>query len=537
MPRREAERRAEPIKQLNFDALAALPASESSTIPPGKQNGIATVASDVATALKGEVYRPAPPVRRKTKPGTRLYLAKKHAPLPEGIQQATLEDLFTFISSEADIPPTIPISETWRDVEPSGHFQQLSFDSLAKLPADDARAVPAKKPATTAFDALLMNSPLSFADIKAIAKGDLLFPEVAANEGSDVPAGKPEGSNGAKVQRSDVRTDSGEDDAVPERLVESATAIPSLRRRIILDDPEPERNPSRDFRITEEHGVGLGGLHEKANANIAAIRLVKTLEAENRDATNEEKALLVRYSGWGALAGVFEGDVRRKPEWNAVATELSQLLTSEEYESARATTPNAHFTSPLVIDAIWNGLEKLGVRQGIEVLEPAMGIGHFFGLMPEAMSGGHRTGVELDSLTARIAKKLYPDTTIFAQGFEETQLPDNYFDAVVGNVPFGDYAVHDPAMKHSLTRSIHDYCFAKSLEKVRPGGIMALITSRYTMDKTDTTIRKVLAENADLVAAVRLPNTAFKGNAGTEVTTDILILQKRVPGEEPAGES
>src|SRR5216683_1864561 len=155
--------------------------------------------------------------------------------------------------------------------------------------------------------------------------------------------------------------------------------------------------------------------------------------------------------------------------------------------------------------------------------------------MPEALSGGHRTGVELDSLTARIAKKLYPDTTIFAQGFEETQLPDNYFDAVVGNVPFGDYAVHDPHTRHSLTRSIHDYFFAKSLEKTRPGGIMALITSRYTMDKVDTTIREALAEKADLVAAIRLPNTAFKGNAGTEVTTDILFLQKRGDGQEAAG--
>src|SRR6266699_6691615 len=428
MPGRGAERRAEPIKQLNFDALAALPASESNAIPPGKQNGIATaksdvatVASDVATALRGEVYRPAPPIRRKT---------RKHAPLPEGIQQATLDDLFTLISREADIPRTITISETWRDVEPSGHLQQLSVDALAKLPADDARAIPAEKPGITAFDALLMNSPLSFADIKAIAKGDLLFPEVAANEGSDVPAGKPEESNGATVQRSDVRTDSGEDDALPERLVESATAIASLRRRIIFDEPEPEPQPSRDFRITEEHGVGIGGLHEKANANIAAIQLVKILEAENRDATNEEKAILVRYCGWGALAGVFEEDSRRRPEWNEVATELEQLLTSEEYESARATTPNAHFTSPLVIQAIWDGLEKLGLGENSEVLEPAMGIGHFFGCMPEAMSGGHRTGVELDSITARIAKKLYPETTIFPQGFEETQLPDNYFDAV-----------------------------------------------------------------------------------------------------------
>src|SRR6266702_3643070 len=453
---RGAENRAGLITQLGFDSLAEVAAGDAGRVPPGNNTGIATATSEVATTLKGEAYRLAPRVRRKT---------KKHESKTSGIQQATFDELFTILSREAAIPRSITIGESWHDHEPSGHLQQLDFDSLAAVPADAVR---------------------------------------------EVSAGTP---------------------------VDSGRAIASAgRRRVILDEPEPETQPSRDFCITEAHGVGTGSLHEKANANIAAIRLVKTLEEANRDATNEEKALLVRYSGWGALAGVFEGDVRRRPEWNAVATELSQLLTSEEYESARATTPNAHFTSPLVIDAIWNGLEKLGVRQGIEVLEPAMGIGHFFGLMPEAMSGGHRTGVELDSLTARIAKKLYPDTTIFAQGFEETQLPDNYFDAVVGNVPFGDYAVHDPATRHSLTRSIHDYFFAKSLEKTRPGGIMALITSRYTMDKVDTTIREALAEKADLVAAIRLPNTAFKGNAGTEVTTDILFLHKRQPGREPAGE-
>jgi len=529
MPGRGAERRAEPITQLNFDSLADLPTSESNAIPPGKQNGIATVASDVATALKREVYRPAPPVRRKT---------RKHAPLPEGIQQATLDEFFTIISREANIPRTITISETWSDFAPSGHLQQLHFDSLAELPADDVRAVPAKKPVTPAFDALLMNNPLSVADINAIVSGDPLFPEVAANEGSDVPAGKPEGSIGAAIQRSDEPTDSDEYDGLLNSLIESVTAIPtSGRRRVFFEEPEPEKQPSRDFRITDVYQVGSGGLHEKASANITAIRLVKTLEEENRDATNEEKAILVRYSGWGALAGVFETSHRRRPEWNTVATELEQLLTPEEYESARATTPNAHFTSPLVIRAIWDGLEKLGLSNNAEVLEPAMGIGHFFGCMPEALSGGHRTGVELDSLTARIAKKLYPDTTIFAQGFEETRLPDNYFDAVVGNVPFGDYAVHDPHTRHSLTRSIHDYFFAKSLEKTRPSGIMALITSRYTMDKIDTTIREALAEKANLVAAIRLPNTAFKGNAGTEVTTDILFLKKRPEGEEPAGES
>ena len=223
-------------------------------------------------------------------------------------------------------------------------------------------------------------------------------------------------------------------------------------------------------------------------------------------------------------------------EWKSTARDLKELLTDSEFESARASTPNAHFTSPMVINAIWDGLERLGVGEGTQILEPAMGVGHFFGLMPESMQGGHRTGIELDSITARIAKRLYPDSTIFAKGFEETPLPDNYFDAVVGNVPFGDYGVHDPGMKHQFTRAIHDYFFAKSLEKVRPGGVMALITSRYTMDKENDTVRRHIAEHADLLGAIRLPNTAFKGNAGTEVTTDILFLRKRRAGEQPARE-
>ena len=274
-------------------------------------------------------------------------------------------------------------------------------------------------------------------------------------------------------------------------------------------------------------------MHEKARANIAAIRSLKQLEAENRDATDEEKAVLARYAGWGAMPNIFHWSP--PPDWKDAAREVKQLLTDAEYEFARASTPNAHFTSPAVITAIWDGLERLGLGKGAQILEPAMGVGHFFGLMPESMDGGHRTGVELDAITARIAQKLYPDSSIFAKGFEETALPDNYFDAVVGNVPFGDYAVHDPAMKPQLTRAIHDYFFAKSLEKVRPGGVMALITSRYTMDKETDTIREAPGRQRGFARAIRLPNTAFKANAGTEVTTDILFLKKRMPGVEPAG--
>jgi hypothetical protein len=233
------------------------------------------------------------------------------------------------------------------------------------------------------------------------------------------------------------------------------------------------------------------------------------------------------------MPGVF--DHHPPEDWRSTARSVRELLTDEEYQSARASTPNAHFTSPMVIEAIWSGLHTLGVGKGAQIPEPAMSVGHFFGLMPESMDGGHRTGVELDAITARIAKKFYPDSTIFARGFEETPLPANYFDAVVGNVLFGDYAVHDPEVEHKLTRAIHDYFFAKSLEKVRPGGVMALITSRYTMDKQDATVRRHLAQHADLLGAIRLPNTAFKENAGTEVTTDIIFLQKRPPGKTPAG--
>jgi N12 class adenine-specific DNA methylase len=277
-------------------------------------------------------------------------------------------------------------------------------------------------------------------------------------------------------------------------------------------------------------------LREKARDNLAAIRTLKKLEGENRDATKEEKRSLSRYVGWGAMSAAF--DWHPPAEWAQIAGELKESLTPEEYGSARASTPNAHYTSPLVIAAVWQAMRRLGLRKGSEILEPAMGVGHFLGLMPEElMPGSHRTGVELDAVTARIASKLYPDSTIFAKPFEETQLPDNYFDAVVGNVPFGDYAVHDPSYKRPLTRAIHDYFFAKSLDKLKPGGVMALITSRYTMDKQDETIRAYLADRADLLGAIRLPNTAFKGNAGTEVTTDIVFLRKRAPGAKAAGQA
>jgi N12 class adenine-specific DNA methylase len=307
--------------------------------------------------------------------------------------------------------------------------------------------------------------------------------------------------------------------------------------RVLFDlNPATPAKPSRDFRITEVHRIGQGGLQEKARDNLAAIRTLKRLEAENRDATDAEKSILAHYVGWGSMPNAFD---RSPPdEWKRASHEVKQLLTGDEYESARASTPNAHFTSPMVIEAVWDGMRRLGLAKGAQILEPSLGVGHFFGLMPPAvLPEAKRTGVELDSVTARIAQKLYPDATIFAKGFEETALPDNFFDAVVGNVPFGDYGVHDPAYQRSLTRAIHDYFFAKSLDKLRPGGVMALITSRYTMDKQDGAVRGYLAERADLLGAIRLPNTAFKANAGTEVTTDIIFLRKRAAGQAPSGEA
>jgi len=431
-----------------------------------------------------------------------------------------------------------------------GRLTQLDFDALA-TGAGDAQAehgtertgVAVQLPAMQPFNGTRHKYVLMPGGFQYTLDATIAEPSLDA---AGVPGGQAE-RQPTYGQPADGQVQPGQ---TPQRPLDALAELPSEvagsvaagqyagngAGRVRLDEPEPGIQPSRDFRITEAHGVGAGGLHEKANANIAAIRLLQALEAQNREASDEEKAVLVRYAGWGALSQVFEPAWHIKPEWRTAAAELRELLSEQEYDSARATTPNTHFTSPLVINAIWNGLQKLGVSGRLEVLEPAMGVGHFFGLMPERLQGGHRTGVELDGLTARIAQKLYPDSTIFAQGFEATPLPDGYFDLVVGNVPFGDYPVHDPTMKRSLTRAIHDYFFAKSLDKVRPGGVMAFITSRYTMDKQDASIRSYLSERADLVAAVRLPNTAFKDNAGTEVTTDIVFLQKRQLGQEGSGE-
>jgi N12 class adenine-specific DNA methylase len=286
----------------------------------------------------------------------------------------------------------------------------------------------------------------------------------------------------------------------------------------------------RDFRIFSKHLLGTGSPLQKAAANLEAIRLFKQIEQDGRLANDDEKASLVRYTGWGALPQVFHPRVPE--EWRSAANELEALLTDAEYQSARASTPNAHYTSAAVIGAIWNALLHFGVVTPAKILEPALGIGHFFGLMPAALEeNAVRVGIELDSISARIARLLYPDSTIREAAFETVSLPNLFFDVVIGNVPFGNYPVYDPqyARQNALTRSIHDYFVARAVDLVRPGGLVALITSRYTLDKQNSAVREYLSSKANLIAAIRLPNTTFKANAGTEVTTDVLFLQRRTP--------
>ena len=283
--------------------------------------------------------------------------------------------------------------------------------------------------------------------------------------------------------------------------------------------PEPEP-VAANFRITDEH-LGEGGPKQKFRANIMAIQLLKKCEEENRPATPDEQKILSGYVGWGGLADAFD---ERKGNWATEYLELKTVLTPEEYAAARASTLNAHYTSPTVIHAIYDAVEQMGFRQG-NILEPSMGVGNFFGLLPESMQQSRLYGVELDSISGRIAKKLYPNAEITVAGFETTDRRD-FYDLAVGNVPFGDYKVNDKPY-NKLGFSIHNYFFAKALDQVRPGGVVAFVTSRYTMDAKSPEVRKYLAQRAELLGAIRLPNNAFRANAGTDVVSDILFLQKR----------
>ena len=283
---------------------------------------------------------------------------------------------------------------------------------------------------------------------------------------------------------------------------------------------EPVPEPAGNFHITDEH-MGEGGAKQKYARNIEAIKTLFRLEEEHRGASAEEQEVLAQYVGWGGLADAFDPN---KDNWAKEYTELKGMLSEDEYAAARGSVLNAHYTSPTVIRAIYDAVEKMGFRSG-NILEPSMGVGNFFGMLPDTMQDSRLYGVELDSITGRIAQKLYPQADITVAGFETTDRRD-FYDLAVGNVPFGNYKVADKAY-NKLGFSIHNYFFAKAIDQVRPGGIVAFVTSRYTMDSKDSTARKHMAERADLLGAIRLPNNAFKANAGTEVVSDIIFLQKR----------
>ena len=314
-----------------------------------------------------------------------------------------------------------------------------------------------------------------------------------------------------------AKTPAPAEEKTPEALPAPPKRVPARRLPPSVLHPEVKDADRHDYRITED-SIGVGTPTERYYNNVAAIRLLKKLEAEQRLATPEEQGVLARYVGWGGLASCFE-------ETSSHYQELKSLLSEEEYASARASTLTAFYTPPVVIRSIYQAMEQMGFKRG-NLLEPACGIGNFMGMLPDSMRDSKLYGVELDSVSGRIAQQLYQRASIAVQGYETTQLPDSFFDGAIGNVPFGQFKVADKRYdKHNFL--IHDYFFAKTLDKVRPGGIIALVTSKGTMDKENPAIRKYIAQRADLLGAIRLPNDTFKRAAGTDITSDILFLQKR----------
>jgi hypothetical protein len=316
------------------------------------------------------------------------------------------------------------------------------------------------------------------------------YPE--RNSLSDGQAGGCSGLAGDGVENRINETHDDVEPSGPRVLARGPVLSVPFRRRPIRLGCE------RDYRIRDVHHVGSSSLREKVRANLGAIRILKITESERREATVEEQEQLVRCCGWGAMPQIFEETPSN--EWKQAAQELQEILTSAELASARASTPNAHYTSPDVIRFMWSGVQRIGVREGAEILEPSSGIGHFFGFMPESLQPNtSRTGIELDTISARIASKLYPDSAIIEEGaFERSDLPNNFYDLVIGNVPFGNVPIHDPDYRRqpALTWSLHDYFLVKSLDKTRPRGLVALITSAYTLDKRDDSVRRHLAQRA-----------------------------------------
>ena len=332
----------------------------------------------------------------------------------------------------------------------------------------------------------------------------------------------PEGVEEPPLTAEDVqnRESSGQDIQKPEKVSDTSLE-PDIEVPVKQVEPQIDKTGAVNFRITDD-ALGIGTAKEKFRRNVETIRTLEKIESENRIATSEEQEILSQYVGWGGLADAFD---ESKSAWANEYQELKGLLSEEEYASARESTLNAHYTSPAIIRSIYDALDKMGFEKG-NVLEPAMGIGNFFGMLPEKMQESRLYGVELDGITGRIAKQLYPNADIKITGFEKTDYPNDFFDVAIGNVPFGQYKVTDKQYDKQKFL-IHDYFFAKTLDKVRPGGVVAFVTSKGTMDKKSPEVRKYLAQRAELLGAVRLPNTAFKENAGTEVTSDILFLKKR----------
>ena len=324
-----------------------------------------------------------------------------------------------------------------------------------------------------------------------------------------------------EIVSEEMETLSEEDISPLEEAVPVSESDISQETEIQLPIQSPSDISAKNYVISDME-LGVGTAKEKFQRNVEAIRTLETIESEKRPATNEEQEVLSKYVGWGGLADAFD---ETKSAWAKEYAELKTLLSEEEYISARESTLNAHYTSPVIIQEIYRTLQRMGFTKG-NLLEPSMGIGNFFGMLPETMRESHLYGVELDSLTGRIARLLYPKANITVDGYEKTAFPNDFFDAAVGNVPFGQYKVADKKYdKYNFL--IHDYFFGKTLDQVRPGGVIAFITSKGTMDKENPKVRKYIAQRAELLGAVRLPNTVFKANAGTEVTSDILFLQKR----------
>lgn len=323
------------------------------------------------------------------------------------------------------------------------------------------------------------------------------------------------------VQLNLFPTEQEQMDIIEKTVENQSTVFSFYQSEPAMSEPAvPER---QDFHITD-YDLGLGTNNDKLNNNLDAIRTLKTIEIENRLATKEEQESLSKYVGWGGLASVFEEEPTTTWAMGAYG-KVKRLLTDEEYKSARESTLNAHYTSPTIIEAMYDGLQMLGFEKG-NLLEPSCGSGNFIGMIPEALNATKVYGVELDDLSGRIARQLYQTADIEIKGFEETTVPDNFIDVAIGNVPFGDYRVYDKRYEKE-NFLIHDFFFAKTLDKVRPGGLVAFITSKGTLDKKNSKVRKCLAKRADLLSAIRLPNDAFKANAGTEVTSDIIFLKKR----------